>query len=90
MQIGVIVPGWLRPERATRHIKKALGVPFAMEIIIIMLWFIWKERNVWILNNEDPSVNHCKIMFKKEFTMVIHRVKTRLVDDMKSWLINLG
>jgi hypothetical protein len=36
------------------------------------------------------SVNHCKLMFKKEFTMVIHRAKSRLVDDMESWLHNLG
>jgi hypothetical protein len=90
MLIGVIVSDWLGPERATRHVKISLGVPFAMEIIIIMPWCIWKERNAWIFNNEDPSVNHCKIMFKKEYAMVIHRAKSRKVDDMKSWLHNLG
>jgi hypothetical protein len=34
-QIGIIVLGWLRPERATRHMKRALGVPFSMEITIL-------------------------------------------------------
>jgi hypothetical protein len=52
--IGVFVPTWLRPDRATRHIKRILRVSFAMEIIILMSWSIWKERISWIFNNEDP------------------------------------
>jgi hypothetical protein len=28
LQIGVIVPSWLRPKRAVKHIKTALQVPF--------------------------------------------------------------
>jgi hypothetical protein len=36
MKIGVMVPGWLRPER----LKRSLGVPFALEIIMIMSWCI--------------------------------------------------
>jgi hypothetical protein len=34
--IGVSVVSWLRPERAMRHIKRSLGLPFAMDIIMIM------------------------------------------------------
>jgi hypothetical protein len=49
MKIGVLVPVSLIPERVTGYIKRALGVPFAMEIIIVMFWCIWKERNAWIL-----------------------------------------
>jgi hypothetical protein len=33
--IGVRVPTWMKPERATRH-KRALRLPFAMEIMVIM------------------------------------------------------
>jgi hypothetical protein len=36
LHIGAIVPTWLKPERATKHIKRALGVPFATEITMIM------------------------------------------------------
>jgi hypothetical protein len=55
-QIGIFVPTWLRPHRATRYIKRKLGVSFSMEIIVLMSWSIWTERNKWIFNNEDPSV----------------------------------
>jgi hypothetical protein len=89
LQIGVIVPTWLKPEMTTRHIKKSLGVPFAMEIIVLMMWCIWKERHAWLFNNVDPSVELCKAVFKKEFALVIYRAKERWVIDMKSWLHNL-
>jgi hypothetical protein len=46
LQIGIFVPTWLRAERATRYNKRALGVPFAMEIIITMSWCIWKEKQM--------------------------------------------
>jgi hypothetical protein len=88
-QLGVVIPARLRPERATQFVKRVLGVPFAMEIIILMCWCIWKEHNAWLFNNEDPSVEHCKIIFKREFALVIHRVKESLVRDIKSWLDNL-
>jgi hypothetical protein len=61
-------------------------MPFAMEIITIMCWSIWKERNAWLFNNKDPTVEHCKTIFKREFALVIHRAKESLVPDMKAWL----
>jgi hypothetical protein len=44
-QIEIILPAWLKPERATRHIKRLLKVSFAIEIIILMCWCIWSEIN---------------------------------------------
>jgi hypothetical protein len=85
MQIGVIASVWLRP----RHIKITLVVPFVMEIIIVMTWCIWKERNVWIFNSEDPSIDHSKLIFKNEFILVNHMAKESLANEMKSWLPNL-
>jgi hypothetical protein len=43
--IGVLMPSWLRPTRAMTYMKRNLGLPFAMEIIITMCRCIWKERN---------------------------------------------
>jgi hypothetical protein len=90
LQIGVSLPTWVRPKRATTYIKTILGVPFRMEIIVLMCWSIWKERNGWIFSNEDPSVSHCMIMFKNDFALVIHRAKERFKQDMSSWLHNLS
>jgi hypothetical protein len=79
----VRVPTWLKPERATRHIKRALRLPFAMEIIVIMCWSIWTERNSWLFNNEDPQIWKCQETFKREFALVIHRAKPTLLPTMK-------
>jgi hypothetical protein len=57
--IGVLVPSLVRAEHATSYIKRHINQPFVMEIIITMCWCIWKEKNVWLFNNEDPSVQHC-------------------------------
>jgi hypothetical protein len=84
--IRIQVPTWLKPERATKHIKRSLRVPFAMDIIITMSWCIWIDRNAWIFNNIDPSVANCRINFKKEFTLVIQRSKKKWVPDMQIWL----
>jgi hypothetical protein len=57
-----------------------------MEFIILMCWSIWKERNAWIFNNEDPSIEKCKSTFKREFTLVIHRTRKHYVSDMELWI----
>jgi hypothetical protein len=75
-RIGVQVPTWLKPNRATRHIKRSLRMQFAMDIIILMTWCIWKERNGWLFTREDTSVDRCLVHFKREFALVIHRAKS--------------
>jgi hypothetical protein len=87
--IGVNVPSWLKPERATRHIKRQLRLPFSMDIIITMCWSIWSERNSWLFSNEDPQPLKCKEKFTREFALVIHRAKKSLVPHMQSWLSHL-
>jgi hypothetical protein len=88
--IAVNASSWLKPERATRHIKRILRVPFAMEIIILMCWCIWSQRNAWLFQNEDPQVLKCKDHFKRESGLVIHRSKRSRLDEMQSWLCNLA
>jgi hypothetical protein len=70
--------------------QESIRVPFLMDIIMIMCCCICKERNGWIFNNEDSSVEHCKIRFKLEFALVIRRAKESRVPDMQSWLANIG
>jgi hypothetical protein len=66
-----------------------IGLPFAMDIIIIMCWSIWSERNAWIFNNSDPSIANCKNTFKREFLVVILRAKERHKENMSVWLNSL-
>jgi hypothetical protein len=87
--IGVSVPSWLKPERATKRIKISLSLSFAMEIITIMSWSIWTERNAWIFIDEAPSVQRCMLTFKSEFALVIHKAKKKLAPRMKEWLLSI-
>jgi hypothetical protein len=63
LSIGVQVPTWLRLKGAITRIKRNMKVPFTMEVIIIMFWSIWIERNTWIFQDEDPSIDKCKATF---------------------------
>lgn len=71
------------------QIKAKLGVPFFMEIIILMAWSIWKTRNNWMFNNVDPSPHLCRGKFISEFTDLLHRGRTRLLQQMEMWLHHL-
>jgi hypothetical protein len=74
----------VKPNRATRHIKRSLRKLFAMEILILMCWSIWKERNTWIFEHEAPSVARCLCNFKKEMSLVQIRTKKAFVPDILS------
>jgi hypothetical protein len=87
--IGVTVSSWLKPDRATRRIKRSFNKPFAMEVIILMCWSIWTERNGWLFQNEDPSIQGCMSVLKRELALAIHRAKKSWAPDLQSWLSNL-
>jgi hypothetical protein len=84
--IGILVPTWLRAEHVTAYMKRHINQPFAMEIIMIMSWCIWKERNVWLFSNEDPNVQHCKDSFKSEFALTMLREKQQKASIMSQWV----
>jgi hypothetical protein len=84
--IGITIPPLIRTERVILHFKRTLGLPFAMDIVIIMSWCIWKERNSWLFEQEDPSIEKCRLNFKKEFNLLIHRTRKPYVNDMKTWI----
>jgi hypothetical protein len=67
-------------------IKKDLALPFFMEIIILLAWSIWQTRNSWIFNNIDPSVQCCRRIFKKEFSLVLLKAKPSLLLAMDAWI----
>jgi len=68
------------------RLKLHLGVPFFMEIIILMSWCIWMQRNDFIFKGIQPSQVSCLQHFKKEFILVILRAKTKYKTTMNLWL----
>jgi hypothetical protein len=87
--IGIIVSSWLKSDRATRRIKISLNKPFAIEVIILICWSIWTQKNGWLFQNKEPSVQDCISVFKSELALVIHRDKKTWVPDLQLWLSNL-
>jgi hypothetical protein len=41
---GVLVPTWLCADRATTYLRRQINQSFAMEVIMIISWCIWKEK----------------------------------------------
>ncbi|GJM99086.1 hypothetical protein PR202_ga16152 [Eleusine coracana subsp. coracana] len=80
--IGISYPHTLSHFRIIKRIKNSLQVPFYMEIIIIISWYIWKQMNGWLFNNEDPSVHEFFRAFKMEFSLVIHRAKNISINSV--------
>jgi hypothetical protein len=81
--IGISVATTRPVPQIINRIRINLGVPFFMEIIILMAWSIWKTRNDWIFNNIDPSVEDCRIRFISEFKLLLHRVKQSSIPQLE-------
>jgi hypothetical protein len=60
--------------------------PYFMEIIIIMRWSICIVRNDLIFKGDEPSVQKCKLIFKKTFGLVTLCVKKKYFPLISVWL----
>jgi hypothetical protein len=80
------------PPRTTDLINTLLMIrmrwqlPWRLETIIIMTWCIWKSRNNWIFNETPSMVDECREMFKREMSLVCHRVKPEISDKISNWI----
>lgn len=84
--IGINIPTHLPMPTLVRRLKTSLGVPFYMDIIILLCWSIWKTRNEWLFQNIDPTVQGCKSKFLSEMSTMIHRAKEKHKVDIQEWL----
>jgi hypothetical protein len=71
-----------RLDTSDDHLSKL----YAMKIIILMCWSIWRERNAWIFEQEAPSVERCLSTFKREVSLVQVIIKKAFAPDISSWL----
>jgi hypothetical protein len=88
--LGFIPPRTTDLLHTLMRIRRRLQVPWRLETIIIMTWYIWRSRNNWILNEIPPSVIECKAMFRNEISLLCHRVKPNLKKKISIWLLHLG
>lgn len=56
---------------------------FFMEIMITMCWVIWTMRNDTIFKTIPHSAQRCKLIFNKEFALVILKAKTKFHPHIK-------
>jgi hypothetical protein len=63
------------PFQILQSFKAQLGVPFFMEVIILLSWTIWKSRNDLIFRQIQPSLTLAKENFREEFRLLLLRAK---------------
>jgi hypothetical protein len=76
------------PYTTLEELQDQLAVPFFMEIIILLSWCIWMQRNDLIFKGIQPSQDNCRAHFCKEFALVILRAKESAKQAMSSWIEN--
>jgi hypothetical protein len=69
--------------------RNAFPFPFFMEIFMVAAWCLWNERNAIIFNRRMPSVSSCKISFKQEIILHLHRIRPNLHSAIRLWLDSL-
>lgn len=52
--------------------KSTSNSPYLLDIVMIVDWSIWKERNAYIFNGNAPSVVAWKAIFKSEVKLHLH------------------
>ena len=66
--------------------KHQLVIPFFMEIIVLMSWSIWMQRNDSLFKGILSSPSNCLQNFRKELALVILRAKSKYKTAMSEWL----
>jgi len=75
--IGVTVNSYASPSQVFEDFRRQLGVPFFIEIIIIMRWSIWTFRNDVIFGAIPASSLSGLEIFKDNFRKLLWRTKKK-------------
>jgi len=87
--VGVVVGNYNVPLPIFEDFRRQLGVPFIMEIIIIMSWSIWTLRNDVIFKGIPASSLRGLEIFKATFRQLLWRTKMKYFTFIVSWLEQL-
>ena len=77
------------PFQILQQFKDQLGVPFFMEIIILMSWALWITRNDLIFRQINPAVHLTLATFKTEMKMLLLRAKQSYFPEIETWTASL-
>lgn len=89
-QINIVIDLQADPFQMLQIFKDQLGVPFFMEIVILMSGAIWKSRNDLIFNQVQPSVQQTFLCFKDECKLLLLRAKRAYSPLIDLWIANLS
>lgn len=80
----------LDPLQMLTSFRDQLGVPFFMEIIILMSWAIWRARNDFIFRAINPTIQLTIMNFKDEWRLLLLRAKKSYSPMIDQWTANLA
>jgi hypothetical protein len=84
--LGLVIQNPSDPFGTLVSFRTQLQLLFLMEIIVTMCWTIWSVRNDAIFRHVQPSVQHCKATFRRDFAQVILRAKDSQAPLFNQWL----
>ena len=65
--------------------RQSSQLPSFMDIFMIVLWCIWKERNAYIFNNKMPTMTTRKSFFSAEVKLHLSRILALLHPLVMNW-----
>jgi hypothetical protein len=71
------------------YARKRFKGPCFVEVTIMACWNIWKYRNDRTFKLIRPTFRGWKAGFFHDITMLKHRVKSSVADNLASWLASL-
>ena len=72
-----------------RQAKDSFSGPLFLEILACAAWNIWKIRNEFIFQDQQPSMGRWRVKFKADLQLHQYRVKSSMVQPLLQWIRDL-
>ena len=87
--VNITVNNQFDPFQILMDFKEQLGIPFFMEVLILMSWAIWKARNDFIFRQILPNLQSTRSFFRDELKLLMLRMKRSVIPRFEQWIANL-